>query len=129
MKMEIKNRIVFALSVLLCALSTHSSGSDPQINWTPPSFSLSDASGVTFNYPDDIERPTIVLFWATWCPYCRALMPHLQSILDEYGEQVEVIALNIREDEDPVEYLDRFGFQFRLTLRRPAPGDHLEANG
>ena len=82
---------------------------------------------MTFNYPDDIERPTIVLFWATWCPYCRALMPHLQSILDEYGEQVEVIALNIREDEDPVEYLDRFGFQFRLTLRRPAPGDHLEA--
>src|SRR3546814_9228256 len=30
-------------------------------------------------------RPTVVLFWATWCPYCKALMPHLQSMLDEYG--------------------------------------------
>jgi hypothetical protein len=33
-----------------------------------------------------------VLFWATWCPYCKALMPHVQSNLDEYGKQVRVVA-------------------------------------
>lgn len=61
------------------------------------------------------KRPTVVLFWASWCPYCKAVMPHLQSILDEHGpEQVEVIAVNIREDDpaDGSSYLASQGYDF-----------------
>lgn len=89
-------------------------GAEPPQQWTPPDFSLSDDAGVPFRFPADLRRPTIVLFWATWCPYCKALMPHLQSILDEYGAQVDVVALHIWDEEDAREYLDNYGFQFRL---------------
>jgi thiol-disulfide isomerase/thioredoxin len=65
-------------------------------------------------YPDDLSGPTIVLFWASWCPYCKALMPHLQSIVDEYEGEIAVLALNFREDEDPGEYISERGYDFRL---------------
>ena len=39
----------------------------------------------------------VVEFWATWCPPCRASMPHLSQLQDEYGEEVTFIGIS---DED-----------------------------
>jgi thiol-disulfide isomerase/thioredoxin len=87
-----------------------------QVNqdWQPPGFTLQRADGSEFRYPDDLTGPTIILFWATWCPYCKALMPHLQSILDEYPESLQVLALSIRDDGDPAATLAEYGFHFTL---------------
>jgi thiol-disulfide isomerase/thioredoxin len=83
-------------------------------DWQPPAFSLRQPDGSEFRYPADLTGPTIVLFWATWCPYCKALMPHLQSILDEYPGRVRVLALSIRDDGDPAAVLAEYGFDFTL---------------
>jgi thiol-disulfide isomerase/thioredoxin len=90
--------------------------SAPQIDWQPPGFEISGSAGEVFHYPKSLEGPTIILFWATWCPYCKALMPHLQSIVDEYDGRVQVVALNIRDDDDPAAYLAERGYDFRLIL-------------
>ena len=87
---------------------------EPQIDWQPPAFELSDADGQLLRYPADLEGPAIVLFWASWCPYCKALMPHLQSIVDESDGAVQVLALNIRDDADPVAFMAEYGYDFRL---------------
>jgi thiol-disulfide isomerase/thioredoxin len=84
-------------------------------NWQPPAFVAKTAAGMPFQYPADLQGPTIVLFWASWCPFCKALMPHLQSIIDEYNYEIRVLALNIREDEDPVEFLKEYGYEFLLV--------------
>ena len=60
------------------------------------------------------ERPTILFFWASWCPYCKALMPHLQSILLEYGADVEILAVNFREDGDAAKFRREAGYGFTL---------------
>ena len=97
-------RVLATLSLIFflaaCDSDSHSGheAHDEQMNWKAPSFETTDAAGNTLRYPQDLEGPTIVLFWATWCPYCKSLMPHLQSVVDEYGGEVEVIALNFRED-------------------------------
>ncbi|MEZ5498036.1 MAG: TlpA disulfide reductase family protein [Steroidobacteraceae bacterium] len=86
------------------------SGAAPQA----PSFKLAAADGSQFEFPGHgDQRVTVLLFWATWCPYCKALMPHLQSMLDEYGsERLRVLAISIKEDGDPLAYLRGSGYQF-----------------
>jgi len=99
-----------ALLAIACA-STHA---DEQMHWQSPAFELADSDGQMLHYPDDLSGVTIVLFWASWCPYCKALMPHLQSIVDEYEGEIPVLALNFRDDEDPRMYISEYGFDFRL---------------
>ncbi len=62
------------------------------------------------------DRVAVVFFWATWCPYCRALAPHLQSMVLEHGDGIDVLAVNIHEDGDPAGYLADNALDFRLLL-------------
>lgn len=79
-----------------------------------PSFTQADAAGNEVTLPSKQAGVDIYLFWASWCPYCKALMPHLQSMQIEYGDDVRIYALNIRDDEDPVEFLQEHGYDFVL---------------
>ena len=57
-------------------------------------------------------------FWATWCPPCRAEMPNIQRLYEEYGDRIEFILVT---QEDPVMvqlFLDDKGFS--LPFHRPA---------
>jgi len=81
---------------------------------TAPPFTLQDDTGKTISLPSRRDGVDILLFWASWCPYCKALMPHLQSIKIEYGDRVRVYALNIRDDEDPIGFMQEHGYDFIL---------------
>jgi len=77
-------------------------------------FELAAADGQLLALPEEQDGIGIYLFWASWCPYCRALMPHLQSIEDEYGDRVTVYALNFRDEGDARGYMAERGFEFVL---------------
>jgi thiol-disulfide isomerase/thioredoxin len=79
-----------------------------------PAFRAAIEGGPTIDLPTEQKGVGLYLFWASWCPYCKALMPHLQSINDEYGDQVTIYALNFRDQNDPAEYIDERGFDFLL---------------
>lgn len=81
-----------------------------------PDWTLQSASGETVTLSEvAATQPVILLFWATWCPYCKALMPHIQSIRLEYGDQIRVLAIHFRDDKgDPVAYIENAGYDFTL---------------
>jgi cytochrome c biogenesis protein CcmG/thiol:disulfide interchange protein DsbE len=119
--MQMKRYCFWTKPVLLALMTMALASCDtahpaPQIDWQPPGFEISSHGEAVFHYPESLEGPTIILFWATWCPYCKALMPHLQSIVDEYDGRVQVVALNFRDDDDPAAYLAERGYGFRLIL-------------
>ena len=51
-----------------------------------PDWTFETIDGTPLTLSEEVsEQTTILFFWASWCPYCKALMPHLQSIELEYG--------------------------------------------
>jgi cytochrome c biogenesis protein CcmG/thiol:disulfide interchange protein DsbE len=96
--------------VLLFLVSASAKGAE-----TAPDWSLVSSDDRTVRLSDEVKQQTTVLFfWATWCPYCKALMPHLQSIRLEYGRNVEILAINFREDDDPVAFIESAGYDFTV---------------
>ena len=83
-----------------------------------PDWTLGDAAGRSVDFrQDSAGSASVVLFWMTTCPYCRALMPNLQKLADEFrGRSVKFYALNVWETGDPVAYLEKNGLSFRLLL-------------
>lgn len=79
-----------------------------------PTWTGTDFSGNEVAFPSVIAgKPTIMVFWATWCPYCQALMPYLGQIQKDYGEdKINIIAINAKERGagDPAAYVDGLGF-------------------
>jgi thioredoxin 1 len=45
------------------------------------------------------DTPVIVDFWAEWCGPCHAVSPILERIVDERGDELKLVKVNI--DEEP----------------------------
>lgn len=81
---------------------------------TAPAFTLADSDGEEITFPRKHDGVDIYFFWASWCPYCKTLMPHLQSMRIEYGDNLKIYALNIRDEEMPEIFMLEHGYDFTL---------------
>ncbi|MGQ0698325.1 MAG: NTF2 fold immunity protein [Panacagrimonas sp.] len=83
-----------------------------------PPWSLKTPDGRTVNYPADAQgRPTVLMFWPSWCPFSRALQPYVQDIWHDYRNAgVNVWTINIKESGDPVQTMRERGLSFPLLL-------------
>lgn len=80
-----------------------------------PDFATVSAGGETIKLSEEVrEQTTVLFFWASWCPYCKALMPHLESIRLEYGDDVEILAIHFRDDADGARYIADAGYGFTV---------------
>lgn len=90
-------------------------------NWA-----LQTPTGETISFHEHSgDRPSVILFWATWCPSCVKLMPELARLQASLPEaSVNFYALNVNEDGDPVAYFKENGYRFHLLLN----ADDVEAS-
>ena len=61
------------------------------------------------------NKPVILHFWATWCPYCKKIQPTLVELQKKYqAEGVELLAISFNEDDGalPQDEIKRRGFSF-----------------
>ena len=45
------------------------------------------------------ETPVLVDFWAEWCGPCHAVAPVLDKIVEERGDELKLVKVNIDEEQ------------------------------
>lgn len=90
-----------------------------------PDFTLVDQNGDTHTLSDYKGKTVFLNFWATWCPPCRAEMPEIQEIYEEYGSnESDVIVLGIASPdigqegsaEDIAAFLKENGYSYPVVM-------------
>lgn len=62
-------------------------------------------------------KPVILVFWATWCPYCKKLLPGIAKLHEKYqAKGLTVFAVNIKEDWQPKTYWRNHDYKFDALL-------------
>ena len=83
----------------------------------------------SFNTEDDTEvtlaqfkgKPVIVDFWGTWCPPCRAALPHLVDIHNEHKGELVVLGVNFEEQRGASTYEEAKEIFDEFVAKEPLP--------
>ena len=119
------------MSRLLCALwlcltVLPAVASRPALAWQGKA---ADGREIRFD-PQHLQHPALLLFWATWCPYCEELMPYLQRVYDAAGKsELDVYAIDIKDDGHPEATLRERHLTFTLVRDGDAIADAYGVEG
>ena len=67
-----------------------------------PDFEVTTQDGSVFRLSEFLGRkPVYVVFWNTWCPYCIKKTPRYQKLQEQFGDKIEIIAINTTWSDSP----------------------------
>jgi len=98
------SNIIFAIVLVLMLYPTSREWFMRQIAFAPSVENLEDAKKIStykwelkglntenLHFNDVKGKVVFVSFWATWCPPCRAEMPMIQNLYDDYKDKVAFV--------------------------------------
>ena len=99
-------------------LSYNSSKSGLKKGDLAPDITMTNLAGEEVKLSDYRGKKVILNFWATWCPPCKAEMPHMQKYYDENNEKqnVEIIGFNMTFSGDSIKNVEQFVASYKLTF-------------
>ncbi|WP_298262499.1 TlpA disulfide reductase family protein [uncultured Lutibacter sp.] len=90
---------------------------------------LKGLNTTSINFQEFENKVVFVNFWATWCPPCRAEMPMIQKLYNDYKDKIEFVFLT-NEDWETVDlFFKKNNYQLPVynSLSTP-PNAFLETN-
>ena len=92
----------------------------PKAGFQAPYLVLSTLDGDQIDSNDLSGRPYILNFWASWCPPCKAEMPDLQKVSDEFSDTgLLIIAINASNQDiiqNVKDFVKRENISFLIPL-------------
>jgi peroxiredoxin len=92
----------------------------PQAGFAAPDFVLESPQGETYTLSRLRGQAVLVNLWATWCPPCRAEMPAIERMYQEYKSRgFTVLAINMTIQDDAsavVPFAEEYGLSFPILL-------------
>jgi len=123
--MQQTQRIIFYTLVLIAGAAWVLISADPsapaensaaQAGFRAPAFTLPGMDGQTYSLAELRGYAVLINLWTTWCPPCRAEMPAIERIYQEYRDQgLIVLAVNATNQDDLAAILP-FVEQYRITF-------------
>lgn len=94
----------------------------PQIGFAAPDFTLDSLAGSMLKLSDLRGKVVMVNLWASWCGPCRAEMPAIDAVYQQYRDQgLEVVAINttFQDSEDEARaFVKELGVTFPIAFDR-----------
>ena len=82
-----------------------------------PDFSVQLLSGETFTLSEHRGTVVVLDFWATWCGPCVAKMPSMQTLSEQFADDVVFVGINVGESPQRVqEFIAEQGFTYPVGL-------------
>ena len=87
-------------------------------NQLAPDFTLYNLQGEKLTLSELRGKRVVLNFWATWCPPCKAEMPHMQKYYAKYSEEdnVEIVGVNLTYGKEKVERVEQFLQSYDITF-------------
>lgn len=88
------------------------------LNESDYALQFENQEGAMLSLNDFKGEVLFVNFWATWCPPCRAEMPSIQRLYDEYGGKIGFLIITGEETEPVMKYIQSNNFTFPVLYQR-----------
>jgi peroxiredoxin len=84
-----------------------------------PPFSLPDISGNSVSSSRFLGKPTVINFFATWCPPCREEIPGFVEVYNKYrgnGFELVGISLDLETKANLPVFMVQNGIEYRILM-------------
>ena len=65
-------------------------------------FTATTVGGESFDGASLAGSPTVLWFWAPWCPTCRSQIPQVQDLAQTYGDRVGVVGIGSLDSAEAI---------------------------
>lgn len=108
---EMKNRT---------SMSANQADTGIEVGQKAPDFRLKTSKGEIISLSSLKGKNIFINFWASWCPPCKAEMPHVQEFYDNYKNQnIAVLSVNLthldRDEQTVHEFIKRNHLTFPVV--------------
>ncbi|PKM56580.1 MAG: cytochrome C biogenesis protein [Firmicutes bacterium HGW-Firmicutes-3] len=86
-----------------------------------PDFTLTSSTGEPISLSDYRGKIVFLNFWTTWCKYCLEEMPDFQEAYEKYGDDLEILLVNVTTDENTdregvIDWYEQFDYTMPMVL-------------
>lgn len=83
-----------------------------------PNFSAKNLAGQEVDLADYRGKKVILNFWASWCPPCKAEMPHMNKYQEGYAEvqNAEILAVNLTSQDNGIADIQQFVEDYEMKF-------------
>ena len=117
-----KKIVLTALLLLMSLSGFHAAQAAPfaKVGQVASDFSLTTLDGNSFKLSEHKgKKPVYLVFWASWCPSCKAEIPAIKAIHKQLKGEMEIVAINVAVNDSLAKvqrYVDRFEIPYAVAF-------------
>jgi len=107
------------------------SAGDETVDYSAPDFTVVDKDGGEHTLSQYVGKPIVLNFWASWCPPCKAEMPHFEEAYKTYPD-VQFMMINVTTGDDRAaaeEFIADSGYTFPVFYDIEGTASYIYSTG